>query len=366
MPHQFTSRGLGRVHASSRGFPQQRGLTLIEFMVSIVIGMLMIAALATLIANQSATRVEIDKSGRMIENGRYSVQTMTNDLQMAGYWGEVSSPVAPLVLPDPCSVTVADIEAAMGVHIQGYDAPTTLPTNLATCVKNHKTGTDVLLVRRVDPDSSGTETSSLTDLSKVTAGQVYLQTGLDTLGVTLSAVMKAGDSATNATNFILKKKGLASLAPLRKVVVNIYYISQCSVPVGSSCTGADGGAPIPTLKRVELGVSGGVAAFSTVTIAEGIENMQIDYGVDSDADGSPNGADVNGSALTYATWPDVMTVKIFLLARSPESIRGFVDAKTYSLGTAGTVSAASGEENYKRHVFVQSVRLVNPAMRRVL
>ena len=81
---------------------RQDGLTLIEFMVSIVIGMLMIAALATLIASQSSTRGEIDKSGKMIENGRYAAQTMASDIQMAGYFGELSTqPTAPASLPDP-------------------------------------------------------------------------------------------------------------------------------------------------------------------------------------------------------------------------------------------------------------------------
>ncbi|MEZ0306936.1 MAG: PilW family protein [Ramlibacter sp.] len=347
---------------------RQAGLTLIEFMVSIVIGMILIAAIATLIANQSATRVEIDKSGRMIENGRYAAQVMTTDMQMAGYWGEYAkTPGTAAALPDPCTKVEADVLASMALHVQGYDAPATLPTDLAVCVKNHKPGTDVVVIRRVDADTTATETAGVTDLAKVVAGQFYLQTGLESTGQELQAVMKVGvDAGTDAANFVLKKKGLVNLAPLRKVIVNIYYISQCSVQVGTSCVGADNGSPIPTLKRVELSAGGGTATFTTMTIAEGIENMQIDYGVDTDADGAPNGADVNGSALTFATWPDVMTMKIHLLARSGETTRGFLDTKTYALGTHGTASAATGEEGYKRHAFVQSVRLVNPAMRRVL
>ena len=346
---------------------RQAGLTLIEFMVSIVIGMLMIAALATLIANQSSTRGEIDKSGRMIENGRYSVQTLASDIQMAGYWGELTNqPAAPAALPDPCSVTLADLESSIGLHVQGYDAPATLPISLQACVTNHKPGTDVLVVRRVDPDASSTETAGDTDLTKVVAGQVYFQTGMDSAtGTLLSAVMAVGsaDAALNAATFVLRKKDKVKLASLRKLVVDIYYVSKCSVEAAGSCTGADGGAPIPTLKRVELGVG---PAFSKVTIAEGIENLQVDYGVDTDNDGSANGTDVNGSALAVADWPNVVTLKVNLLARSTESTAGFVDSKTYALGTAGAASAAVGERGYKRHAFVQSVRLVNPSSRRVL
>ena len=61
-----------------------------------------------------------------------------------------------------------------------------------------------------------------------------------------------------------------------------------------------------------------------------------------------------------------MTLKIYLLARGTELSSGFTDSKSYELGTHGPVSAPAGEKGYKRHVFVQSVRLVNPGIRRVL
>lgn len=347
---------------------RQAGLTLVEFMVSIVIGMLMIAAIATLIANQSSTRGEIDKSGRMIENGRYATQVLAADLQMAGYWGE--SEVAPgtaAAMPNACDVSVGGLLPATALHVQGYsfNAGVAAASPLSGCVTNHKPGTDVLVVRRLDPDSSATETAGATDLSKVVEGQVYVQTGLTTGAVQLSALLAAGsaDATVNTAAFPLHKRNL-SLSALRKLVVHVYYISQCSVEVSGSCTGADGGTPIPTLKRLELGVG---PAFTKVTIAEGIENLQVDYGVDgTDADGAPNGVDVSGSALDFATWQDVMTVKVHLLARSSEASGGFTDSKTYALGTFGAASAAAGEKGYKRHMFVQSVRLVNPSGRRVL
>src|SRR5689334_19098534 len=97
----------------SRAAMRQRGLTLIEFMVSIVLGMLLIAAIATLIANQSSTRAEIDRAGKTIENGRYAVQAITEDLLLAGYWGQLgTAPTPPAAFPDPCVNTAAAIDAA--------------------------------------------------------------------------------------------------------------------------------------------------------------------------------------------------------------------------------------------------------------
>lgn len=343
---------------------RERGLTLIEFMVSIVLGMLMIAALSTLIANQSANRAEVDRSGRMLENGRYAIRTLADDMQMAGYWGELSTmPALPAAMPDPCSLAATDIAAAMPLHVQGYDAP--VAASVPSCVTNQLPGTDILVVRHADPDSSSLETTpSVPDPVKVAAaaGQVLIQTGVNTAAnqnfdYRINAA--SSNTTTNGTMFPLVKKDLVTPATIRRALVRIYYISACSVPVGTSCTNADGGTPIPTLKMVEIAIG----TRTTVTVAEGIENMQIDYGVDSDSDGASDGTDVNGSTLgAPAQWSNVMGAKVYLVARSPERSPGFSDTKTYSLGTAGTTTATS--DGYRRHVFVQSVRFVNPSARR--
>lgn len=364
--------------------PSQRGLTLVEFMVSIVIGLIMVAAIATLIANQSQSRAEIDKTGKLIENGRYAVSTIASDLQMAGYYGEMSNtsiPTVPGTLPDPCATAVAGIDGALALHVQGYDAPATLPTAVAVCVKNHKPGTDVLVVRRADPETSDLETAGVVVWSKLKAGQVYLQTGLSTSGSNFEYVLAAADGATDAATFLKLKKDKATKATPRRFHVRLYYIAKCSVEVSGSCTGADGGTPIPTLKRVDLTYSGTSTAFTTITIAEGIEDLQVDYGVDTDADGYPdtalngstcipdapsypNAACASGVAFTTTDWNNVMTMSVHLIARSTEKVPGFTDTNSYKLGTAAAASAPTGDESYRRKVFAQTVKIINPSGRR--
>jgi type IV pilus assembly protein PilW len=336
---------------------RQRGLTLIEFMVSIVLGMLMVAAIATLIANQSTNRSEIDRAGKMIENGRYAVQTITEDLQLAGYWGQIgSAPAAPAALPNPCSALPADVTAAMGAHVQGYDGSTSLPLAVQACVSNQKAGTDVLVVRHADP------TTMVTNVGLLSDGQLYLQTGLTSVaGAIFNTRMYAGLAASNVANFPLVTKA-GTLAPIMKVVTRIYYVATCDV-----CTGLSADA-IPTLKRVEVGP----AAATTVAIAEGIENLQVDYGLDTlpagGGDGSPDGSDTDASTIAFADWANVMSVKVFIVARATDPTPGFTDTKSYVLGASFPASApftaASGTEAYRRHTFVQSVRLVNPSGRR--
>jgi type IV pilus assembly protein PilW len=349
---------------------RQRGLTLVEFMVSIGLGMLLLAAIATLIADQSGSRAEVERIGRLIENGRYATQTLTNDLQMAGYWGELStSPAAPAAIPNPCSATVTDLTAAMGTHVQGISPPsasaiggynaTTSADVVPACITNHRAGTDILVVRRLDPDSSEVEVDGVTSAAKLkeagNADRVFLQTGLTATGTSFTSVMNTGGMVDDATvGFILKKKDKLTIAKVRKVVVRIYYIANCSV-----CSGANADTT-PTLKMKEL--TSGPTLADAVSVAEGIENMQIDYGVDADADGAPEGADVDGTALNATGWSNVVSARVHLLVRGTEKSAGHSDTKTYVMGTAGTTAATN--DGYKRHLFIQSVRVVNPSSRR--
>lgn len=351
--HAF--QGPGRQRASSRR--RQRGMTLVEWMVSITIGLILVAGLLLLFAQQSSTQVELEKSSRQIENGRYAMQLLREDIQLAGYYGELSSAGAPPgTLPDPCATAVADLSAAMPFAVQGYDALTAdFSTNFAACpasfksADNHVPGTDILVVRHADVD--------ILPGSPV-AGQVYLQTGLNASKTLLQSVLAAAADTTLDTSVFNLIKMDGTVAPLRKYLVHIYYISPCSVAASGTCASSDdGGVPVPTLKRLELTAAG----FTTTSLVEGVENMQIDYGFDAAAgDGAPDSYAKDAAAV--ADWADLVALRIHLLARNNERSAGYTDSKTYTLGLAGTTAATN--DAFKRHVFSQLIRVVNPSARR--
>lgn len=337
----------------------QRGLTLIEFMVAVALGLILVAGMATLIANQSSTRATIDKTGAMIENGRYALAAMEADIQLAGFWGDVSTlPTAPSTLPDPCDVSAAALQAAMPVHIQGYSGLATLPSvspNLASCLPGWIAGTDILVVRHLD-------TTAIPTTTPVTGGSVYVQTGLNAAGTALSFVLAApattGVVSTSTFN-LLKKNGTA--ADLRKYLVNIYYIRNLA---------ADGTTALPSLWVSSVSGTGTATVVTQTALAENIENLQLDFGVDTDGDGAPNGGPVDGAALipveaggNTSAWPNVMSVGISLLARSSQTVPAYTDTKSYQLGSTAIPVPAAGD-GYQRHVFSQTVRLVNPSSRR--
>lgn len=362
---------------------RQRGLTLIEFMVSIAIGMILVAALATLIADQSGNRAEVDRAGRLIENGRYAIRTLADDLQMAGYWGELTSTPAGLgAWQDPCGAAPAaptrdEMVAWMGMHITGFEVPinparagyndaTPLTAGLA-CLSNLKPGTDVVVLRYAAADSSPYETAAgVPDPAKLTSAtapnnnstRLFIQTGLNAANNIFT--WKAATGANQATMDLVRKDKVTK-ATVRRMVVRMYYVTTCSV-----CTGANADS-LPSLKMKEL--VEGPAWSDAVTIAEGIENLQIEYGVDSAAamDGAPDGADVQARNVAVGAWPTIVSAKLYVVSRSTEVAPSpYSDTKTYPLGLAGAMTPTGDELRYKRHVFVQTVRLVNPSFRRSL
>lgn len=361
-------------------FYQQAGLTLVELMISITIGLFLLAGLTALIVQQSSTRSELEKASKQIENGRYAMQLLQEDIQLAGYYGEYwKLDDAPAALPDPCATAASVLASGIPLPIQGYDAPATVPSPMSGCLAeaNHLSGTDILVIRHVD--------TTAVAIASAVPGQFYLQAGLLPSARDFSYVLGTG---TNTAVFNLKKMD-GTTADLRKYLTYIYFISPCSVPTGtgSTCTSSDdNGKPIPTLKRLELAVSGGGATFTTVPLVEGIENLQLDYGVDyagvAGADGapdcyvsdptapSPTEKDAcPGSAAAFfvsstdvTNWSDIMAIRVNLLARNNESSGGHADSKKYNLGLAGELGPYG--DKYKRHVFSQLVRAVNPSSRR--
>ena len=341
----------------------QRGMTLMEWMVSITIGLILLTGLAALIARQSSTQAELEKSSRQIENGRYAMQLLQEDIQLAGYYGAfsaVSTLAVPASLPNPCLVAAADLSSAVPFAIQGYDSPgASLPAAFADCplnAVNHVSGTDILVLRRADPE---VVTGALVP------GQVYLQAGLTASGLEFGYVVdQATTTSVDTGVFTLKLKDGTSTAPLRKYLVHIYFVSPCSVPAsGSNCSAAntdDGGVSVPTLKRLELSVQAGISKFLTTSLVEGIETMQVDYGFDSTGDGAPDSYAKDAAAV--ADWANVMAVRINLLARNNERSAGHQDTKTYNLGLEGTTVATN--DGFKRRVFSQLIRVVNPSSRR--
>lgn len=355
----------------------QSGFSLIELMVSITIGLVIVASLAILFANNSRARLETEKSSLQIENGRYATTYLRDELRLAGYFGEfdprgISMPGA---APDPSATDAASLGAALPVAIQGYHfgkdttLASTLPSGVSSLLTDLRPNTDVLVVRRTSTCASGPTTAETNCTAMDTSKYQYFQTtlcksqlssvnGSVPLAVsaqyvisTSSNVFTTTNPAVTSTPTYLTQKNCSTAAVTRALYVHIFYVAN------NDATG-DG---IPTLKMLELGAT---AFKSPVAIAEGVETLQLEYGTDTNGDGAPD-AWTPTPASTGAAWAQVTAVKLHLLVRNPQATGNFTDTRTYVLGGTASTDNTFGPYNdhYKRHLYTSVVRLNNVAGR---
>jgi hypothetical protein len=434
-----------------------RGVSLIELMIAIAMGMAIVAALLALYINVTRTNNEMTKMNRQIENGRFAIQVLQDDIVHAGFWGSyvpmfddlttVTAPLGvPAALPDPCLAyagwTDPHRNNLIGIPVQA---------DIGTCgvASNRQANTDTLVVRYAEPCVAGVGTCDAD-----TVGRLYFQSTLCELEVSATAqqpntattiklnakasaaddyyngaliriiagtgagqtrritgyngttkvatvdsswdVAKVPDNSSvyafglgyvlDTAGHIYHQRNCATLAEKRKFVSNLYYIRDYAVNPG------DG---IPTLMRSSFDLAGGALAFQPAQpLIEGIEGFRVQYGIDGRSDSN---ADVNytapvvwadpmnkvsptnrgdgipenfvtaagvtcaGAGVGQCPAANVVAVRIHVLARSLERTAGYVDSKTYRLGDQ---VLGPFNDNFKRHVFSTTVRLVNPAGRR--
>ena len=374
---------------------RERGFTLIELMVGILIGMALIAGLAVTFANSSQSYGEMQKQSQQIETGRYAFDVLRDDLEHAGYFGTRTTLVpTPGSAPDPCDVSVAALATAIALPIQAYDSPATSPITTCLATADHLAGTDILVIRRADPELTTAPVANERYI-QASLGGIEVQAGsssgfaLPALNPGTNAVTAVGTKADGTAPIVKKMLNVAGVSPLvtlprvaadiRKLHVHIYYVSPCShfASGQTACTAAaDGGSPIPTLKRLELGLDSGNTALVVRPIAEGVENLQLEYGFDTSptsinlATGFPGDGVIDSYAKvatavgsgTFAEWRNAMSARLFVLARNPLPTSGYSDGKTYAMGLEGAYTPTA--TNYRRHLFEGEVRLINLSSRR--
>lgn len=392
----------------------QVGFTLIELMISMVIGLLIVLALVTLLIDVNRSNSEMSKANRLIENGRFAMQLLQADISHAGHWGGyvpqfddlITTGIPadyPTAVPDPCLAyttpwTAAHITNLIGMAVQGYEIAITVPSpTLSVCankVVSPKASTDVIVVRHVESCLPG-----VGDCAAFAAGDAYFQiarcgTTIPSPAYTLAAY--PADASTVNTVFPLKQRAAAvsgstpactdaavGFEEKRKFISNLYYIRDYAVTTG------DG---VPTLMRSQFGISGTVLGHKTAeALIEGIEGFRVEFGVDNisdsgaavnhavainwaDAankvsptnrgDGTPDGAYVRcttATPCTVAQLANATAVKIYVLVRSENKTPGYTDSKTYNLGST---TLGPFNDSYKRHLFSQTIRMTNVSSRR--
>jgi len=328
----------------------QHGLSLIELMVAIVIGSLVLLALSGIFLSSNRSSLEMRKSTQQQENGRYASQLLYDDLMLAGYLSEFdASPLtSPAALPDICATDKATLLSGLPLHVQGVNNTAVAPS----CLSDLKTGTDIIVVKRVSACVAGSANCPAF-LAGTPHFQASLCTPTDGSGGELAHAVNSNDDyatyhfafSTVLADFTRRKTSCGTTqADIRRYLVHIYFIANNNVA----------GDGIPTLKRAEIGTGG----FAIVPLVDGIENMQVEYGVDTNSDGVPDG--YTSTPASVAEWRGAMSARVHLLARNTVTTPSYKDTRTYVLGDE-TVNPSN--DSYKRHVYSTAVQFVNPSWR---
>ena len=304
---------------------KQIGFSLVEMMVALTVSLVLLLGVSNVIISSNQSFGELTRTSQQLENGRFALQVMRDDIRHAGFYGEFSGLKVPAVMPNSCTLSVTALKDAIDAPVQGYAAAASSPIG---CLPGYAGG-DVLVIRR--------SSTQVTAVASLNAADFYIQSRSGSVQV----------QTGTASNFTLLKKDGVTKADIRQYVVHIYYLRGCS-----DCSGTGDG--VPSLWRRELRNG----AFTSTPVAEGIENLQLRYGLDDDTDGTPD----RYVALpnSAAQWKSVVAVEVNLLARSAETSAGFTDTKSYVLGDVTVTPGGS----YKRHAFNAVVRAMNLSSRK--
>lgn len=324
---------------------RMRGFTLIELMIGMTIGLIVLLGLTVFFSYNSRNQQDLERSIVRLENARFALDTLTEDLLHAGYYGR-HVPASDIVYNAivPCPGTTANL----GWNAAATEMPPAvagLPADPASaaqnCLTGLRAGTGVITVTHA-------ETGDATLPASAVATNLYVQTTSCETDTARVAVNTGPGS-----NFPLLNKTCTAPNNVRRLSQRTYFLSNCN-----NCTSNDG---IPSLKRGEfIGNS-----FMVNTVAEGVEQLQFEVGVDTNNDGQVNEvlpfAGITGAA-PYV-WGNVVAVRVHMLTRSSLPDPGTVEQRTFQMGPL-TVVPADLPNGFKRTLLTTTVPLVNVAGRR--
>ena len=372
--HNSVDKGWGHFFCTK---PTRRitGLSLVELMVAITIGLIILTALTRLFVTSRSTYTLEEGLARVQENARFAMEFLAQDIRMAGFSGCLGqgAPVS-VRLNNPDDYLSKYSEPVSGHTYTGTGGssltdwtpalPGTVNGIIYFAANEVMPFTDIIVVRHGDetgfqvqppamtttaaalqiPTSSGLEVGDILMVSDCKGGDVFQITGPANPDASGTLNHNAGAGTPGNTNQALSRS-YGTDSTIMKLVTRIYYISKR----GGSVTSTAAAAIPPALFRKELDKN----AFAVQEMVEGIERLQFSYGEDAESDKVPN---YYRAANNVGSWPKVVTVRVGLLARTIENVEANPDTRTYDL--AGN-SVEPFNDKARRRAFNSTIHLRN-------
>lgn len=373
-------------------YRKQLGLSLIELMIALLIGSILLIGLVQVFA-ASRTAYQLSQGvGRVQENARFAMDYLQRDIRMVGHNGCVNDQ-GRLQTADGLltHMSTADNPLNFRISIQGYEASNSQPgggsVNLAAPAGGWAPalpaylaalaplpGSDIVMLRYLDNDGvpvtgiaadsvtvdsakwsvlerDGVTVPTLFGVSDCTYSDIFQASAINSGAGQISS--GAGGVATSVANFASRYSASpAGQTMVYRAEAIAYYVA----------TGAGGG---PSLQRTRfLTTVGGPITTFTEELVEGIESMQLVYGLDQGTVDALTGniatfrtaAQLGAALANENDWRRVGQVKVGMVAVSPQPAA--VEQSIQPLSALGTVFVAPNDGNY-RSTYESAVALRN-------
>jgi len=259
---------------------KQHGLSLIEIMIALLIGAFLIGGIIQIFINSKQTYRMQEGLSRLQENGRFAISFLTRDIRMADFWGCSKKGL------DNITNNLDHAGTGYDTALHGFVKGITGTNGVTdTITLRGAVNSGINVVSPFGPQASAT--LQITAGANLTQGEVVLVTDclqgdifqISNANPGSGVVVHNTGSATQPGNYNVTNPGCpgANAHCLSKVYKDDALIYKMQSITYSIQNGASGQ---PALFRSVNGTA--------VELIEGVENMQIFYGEDSDGDNTPN------------------------------------------------------------------------------
>jgi type IV pilus assembly protein PilW len=318
------------------------GFTLVELLVSLALGVLLSAGIVTIYLEGRRNFFQDDEIARVQESGRYATRLLTREMGMVGFIGGVSD-LATASIQDNVTADCGQggtwaLDATNPVEIID-DADAATPSNYYSCFDSDKyePDTDIIVVKRTADTASVESGAYQTGVSGFSSSKIYLQTENRGLG---QVDFYSGQSLANNAS-VIGTDGM----DVWEYKVNIFFVGEDSDGDTSLCS-------------YSLDDS---AEFTRQCLVKGIENIQIELGIDVDEDGVadrfiPASTDPVAGGVNIG---EVVGAKLYVLVRG-QDVTNITESRTvtYNLGS----KVVEHTDRFYRRVFSTTVQMRNPAL----
>lgn len=330
---------------------RQRGMTLVEIMVSLAIGVIVVgAAIQVLVGSKQNYRM-IESMSRIQEDARYIMDMMAVDIRMTGtrICGETNGTAN--MLTGAAGGNEYDI---FNTVLQGFENGAGASGMPGSGVGSLVANTDVLRIKNVDTQSQYFITAHDTASSKMTLsaapdftpGEIAIACDPDFSAAFQVTSLAGTNDIHHAAGGVTPGNTASGFGYEFPPIAQVFKANTIQYYIG---VGSDGATP--ALYRAALEVSGGALGFNERELIPGVENLQISFGEDTNGDGVVDAYRAGGSV---ASWDAVLSVRINLVFRSQDD--NVVDASQSYVFEGNTITPT---DRYLRRVFSSTIGIRN-------